>query len=129
MSHTPTHRKRLEWRFSATSEHTETRLTCAFRAWHRAKLLGLQLDSVTFDGLPLDSDQLKRLNFFVEALGAWRCSLLPWHKASAVLAKVISGDLLRVGLGSGGGGRWPACASSEIFLRDRCQGVQSEFRF
>jgi hypothetical protein len=129
MTDKSTHRKGLEWRFNAAPARTDIRFTCALRAWHRAKLLGFVLDSVTIDGRPLDPVELERLNLWVEALGAWRCSLLPPHKAAAVLSKVISGDLLRVGLGAGGGGRWSAGCSSEIFLRDSGEGVQGEFRF
>ncbi len=119
----------MHYRFTPSIVHRDFRLTSALRAWHRARLLGLSLDLVSIDGRQLNPLEVERLNLWVEALGAWRCSLLPWHKAAAVLDKVISGDLLRVGLGAGGGGRWPAGASSEELFRNACQGVHGEFGF
>lgn len=125
----PTHRKRIEWRYSVSTGHHDIRLTSALRAWHRARLIGLTVDSLELEGRHLSARELERLNYWVEARGAWRCSLLPWHEASFVLAAVISGDLRQVCVGPAGGGRWPAGTGAKILLGNGSQGVQSELRF
>lgn len=126
MSTTPLHRKRLEWRYSVSTGHHDIRLTSALRAWHRARLIGLKIDAMQWDGRQLSVRELERLNYWVEARGAWRCSLLPWHEAAFVLAMVISGELRHVHVGPGGAGRWPAGTRAEILLGDGRQCVQGE---
>ena len=126
MSMTPPHRKRLQWRYSVSTGHHDVRLTTALRAWHRARLIGLRIDAMEWDGRKLRLQELERLNYWVEARGAWRCSLLPWDEAAAVLDLVISGRLPHAGIGSGGGGRWTPGSSAEILFGNRGKGVQSE---
>lgn len=84
----------------------------AFLDWHRAHLLGLRVESCEFEGRPLDAAELFRLNFWIQALGAWRCSLLPWYQAHEILRAVISGSLSRVPVGPAGAGRWATCPPS-----------------
>jgi len=123
------HRKRLEWRYSASTGHHDIRLTSALRAWHRARLIGLKVDSLTWDGRNVIGQELERLNLWIEARGAWRCSCLKWHEAAWVVDQVLAGQLRTVCVGPAGGGRWPAGTGPEIFLGDGSQGVQSELGF
>lgn len=123
---TPLHRKRLEWRYSASTGHHDIRLTSALRAWHRARLIGLKIDSLIWDGRLLRSQELERLNLWIEARGAWRCSCLQWHEAAWVVDRVLTGELRTVCVGPAGAGRWPSGSSAEILLGNGGQGVQSE---
>lgn len=126
MSTIPLHRKRLEWRYSVSTGHHDIRLTSALRAWHRARLIGLKIDAMQWDGRRLTDHELERLNLWIEARGAWRCSLLPWHEAAFVLDLVLTGELRHVCVGPGGAGRWPARTRPEILLGDGSQGMQGE---
>ena len=80
----------------------------AFLDWHRAHLLGLKVESCELDGRALDASELFRLNFWIGAQGAWRCSLLSLPEAHAILAGVISGRLSKSPVGRAGAGRWAA---------------------
>ncbi len=93
--------------------------------WHRAGLLGCALEHLEIDGKPCTPKQLERLNLWISAGGAWRCSLLPWHVAEKVLAGVLSGRLQNAKIGPNGAGRWASGATFEEIVRNGSEGRQS----
>lgn len=95
--------------------------------WHRAALLGVAVDHLEIDGTPCTPKELERLNLWIAAGGAWRCSLLQWHVAEAVLRGVLSGRLNNVKVGPNGAGRWSSRATFEEIVRDRGEGSQGTF--
>lgn len=92
--------------------------------WHRARLLGLQVEACEFDGRELDPGELFRLNFWIGSGGAWRCSLLTLPEAHDILCRVISGSLRRVPSGGAGAGRWAAGTASRIIGLQVTEGRQ-----
>lgn len=122
-------RDRFVFSYSTPLELRSEHVSRLFRSLHRAKLLGLEFDRVTFNGRLLTEDETERLRLFVQADGAWRCSALPWTDALRVLERVITGGLCRVPVGRMSGGRWASWAALEKLLRDSREGVQSEFGF
>ncbi len=99
------HTQKVIWSTGPIVGRKHTPVTRAFIHWHRAYLLGLRIESCAFDGTVLDADELFRLNFWIAAQGAWRCSLLPMHEGHAVVHRVVSGNLSRVPVGKSGAGR------------------------
>lgn len=106
------HRQKVIWSTGSVVSRKSLPARRAFLDWHRAHLLGLRVESCEWEGRQLDAAELFRLNFWIKALGAWRCSLLPLHHAHAVLRAVISGSLSHVPVGPSGAGRWAACPPS-----------------
>jgi len=106
------HRQKVIWSTGSivARKHTPTRR--AFLDWHRAHLLGLRVEACELDGRALDAPELFRLNFWISAQGAWRCSLLSLPEAHEVLRRVISGSLRRVPVGRSGAGRWASGSTS-----------------
>ena len=86
---------------------TRIRLNDIFRRWHRAKLLGLVLDKVEIDGVPLTAREVERLNYWIGADGAFRCSRLSYWECWSVLDKAM-GRKLDIACGPSCGGRWPS---------------------
>lgn len=113
----------LRWSHAKPPDGSGVLLPDIFVRWHRAKNLGIELASVTFDGHPLPVSSLEKLNMWLFADGAWRASLLDHFEAEKVLAAVIRRDVV-IPLGSGGGGRWPSGSSAKILLRYPGQSVQ-----
>jgi hypothetical protein len=95
-----------------------------FAVWHRGKNLGLHLVELDFDGVIVGPHAIERLNYWLEADGAWRASLLTHFEAEKVLATVIRRNV-RLNLGSAGGGRWPSGTTFEELFRNRSEGIQS----
>jgi len=91
-------------------------LPAVFEQWHRAHLLGMQVASVRFDGHELYAPSLERLNFWIEAHGAWRASLLDHFECERVLATVIKRNVV-VKVGDAGGGRWAKETTSRQLAR------------
>ena len=126
---TPTVVKTVYWRLTPVQPVRRNRLVSSFRDWHRAHLLGFAIDALQFDGVDLNPIELERVNQWISAHGAWRCSALDPHSAVRVFRMVVSGGIKRMGLGQGGAGRWTPGPALEKILRDGGKSVQSEFGF
>lgn len=113
----------LAWRYEPSPVYQQRIASSAFRAWHRAWLLGLPIETFSQDGVPVDAKALRRLNWWIQAHGAWRGSSLPWHEAQDLLCDVLSGDLSssRRRIGDAGAGRWTPRATLLPFVRDQAQ--------
>lgn len=96
---------RIEFSYSPPIERSQLFRTTVFKDWHRAKLLGMELTSLTIDGRVVAQRALARVNFFIEGQGAWRCSSLPYWDAFAALEMAVRRDL-DVPVGPAGAGRW-----------------------
>lgn len=112
----------IRWEFSQAPQFSTRRPTEAFRLWHRASLLGIEVTTLDLDGIKKDVAELRRLNFFVRSSGAWRASSLPSWEAHEILGDVLLGEFRPVpgrnGVGPGGAGRWAPRAPLLPFLRD-----------
>ncbi len=95
----------LRWVYSESPEYCRRTLTCVFRDWHRAKLLGLEVVGLELAGNKKTAEDLRRLNFWIESDGAWRASALPYWQGRGLLNDVLSGELGREFVGPAGGGR------------------------
>ena len=96
----------LRWVYSESPEYVQRRLTVIFRDWHRAKLLGLEVANLEIAGNKMTAEELRRLNFWIQADGAWRSSALGHFECSGLLGDVLSGELgRRISVGRAGGGR------------------------
>ncbi len=100
--------------FTKAPQRIREHVPSIFREWHRAHLLGIELESVEIqtghfgeDLYHCDLRQLDRLNAFVSAYGAWRCSALPALEAETVLETLMRRPV-RVRVGPNGAGRWRA---------------------
>lgn len=126
---TPTVMKAVIWRLTPVAPVKRNRLVSSFRDWHRAHLLGFAIDALQFDGQTLTPIELQRVNDWIAAHGAWRCSALDAHSAVRIFRLVVSGGVRRLGLGNGGAGRWTPGPRFEEILRDGGECVQGEFGF
>lgn len=97
--------KKVVWSTGSVVDRKNVPAQRAFMEWHRAHLLGLPISECVLDGVSLDEQALFRLNFWIRAWGAWRCSLLPLKDANAVLSRVVECGMARVPVGRSGGGR------------------------
>ena len=96
----------LRWVYSESPEYVQRRLTVTFRDWHRAKLLGLEVEYLEIAGNKITGEELRRLNFWIRADGAWRSSALGHFESSGLLSDVLSGELGKNNsVGRAGGGR------------------------
>jgi hypothetical protein len=68
-------------------------------------LLGFELESLCVAGREISERDLERLNLWISAHGAWRCSAMPWHDAADALELVLRAPL-RVPVAPHGAGRW-----------------------
>lgn len=100
-------------------------LPAIFEKWHRAKNLGLELVHVEFDGYPIGSHAIERLNLWLAADGAWRASLLSHFEAEKVLGTVIRRNVA-LNVGGSGGGRWASGSTAKEVFRNAGDGVQGE---
>lgn len=99
------HRVSLQWDFVQRSALGTTHLPFAFKKWHSASKVGMDLQRVFLRDRDLTDAELERLNLWVSSGGAWRASLLsPWDGAQ-LLTKVISIDGVVTPIGSAGAGR------------------------
>jgi len=119
------------WKFEyVLHQALETqRVPYMLRHWHTASKLNLPLAWLEVDGKRLDDRELERLNLWIEALGAWRVSAMPWPEALNTLEDFLSGNLGRIPSGKSGAGRWTSRAKLEVFFRDRSQGGQTATLF
>ena len=90
--------------------------------WHSANRLHLPLAWLEVDGKRLNDQELYRLNLWIQGLGAWRVSAMPWPEASKVLEQLLAGRLGKIPVGHNGAGRWATGTELEVFFRDRCKG-------
>lgn len=81
-------------------------------------LLGIEVQELEIDGHKKTALQVERLNLWIKAYGAWRCSALPYWDASNVLEHVLAGRLDAPKVGDAGGGRVAAGTQFEIFFGD-----------
>lgn len=83
----------------------------------------MEIISLNYEGLERSDDDLRRLNFFVRAAGAWRASALPHWEAHDILCDVLAGEFWRIAgrgsVGGAGGGRWTPRAPLLPFIRDK----------
>lgn len=121
----------VKWKFQYEPHQLQERTLVAemLREWHRASLLWLSVRSLERDGEQVGRRELDRLNLWIAARGAWRCSALPHFEAADVLSDVLSGSVLRVPVGPHGAGRWATRAEFEKLLRDGREGGESETLF
>jgi len=111
------HTQKIIWSTGCVLNRKNEPVRRAFLEWHRAHLLDLSIEKCQFDGRVLDAAELFRLNFWIRAQGAWRCSLLPLPKAHEVVSRVVF-DGLRVPVGRARAGRLrPGSADMRAFDR------------
>lgn len=121
----------IRWEFAPLPACSEHRYTVIFRQWHRAHLLAPFGDDVVtsleIGGRSSSPIELRRLNHWIRAGGAWRCSALPYWDASDVLCNVLLGHCPVLPVGSLGAGR--AARAPVLPLRwYQPQHLQGEFR-
>jgi hypothetical protein len=95
----------LRWKFSESLDYRGQLLNPVFRDWHRAKALGMLVDQLEIGGKEKTAEELRRLNFWICADGAWRASALPYWDGAGLLSDVLTGDIgsnFRVGPCGGG---------------------------
>jgi len=87
-----------KWRYEFTKPVAIERsdVPAMLRQWHRGMLLGIYLDSLEIDGVPLCPEQLFMLNLWIEAWGAWRASRQDYFEAWRRLDAIISTKAVRV---------------------------------
>lgn len=119
----------ISWQYSHPEITTCTQYSTAFRAWHRAHLIGLSLVSCKIGHIPFSADQLDRLNLFVEGRGAWRCSNLDYYEARRALNVVLADQCEIVARVGPIGGRWPTASTAKQILWDSGQSDQAVFNF
>lgn len=112
----------LEWSFTLPPAGSSRRYSAMFRAWHRAGQLGGEVAEFVQDGVAVGDRELRRLNFWIGAGGAWRCSTLPYGDAERALRDVLSGKLTVVPVGPVGG-RWSAYAALLPFQRNQAKNL------
>lgn len=61
------------------------------REWHRASLLGCELERVEVDGKPLGREVVLMLNLWISAGSAWNASRQDYFEAWARLDRVVNG--------------------------------------
>lgn len=105
------------------------RVPYMLRHWHSANKLNLPIAWLEVDGNRLTDFELDRLNLWIQGLGAWRVSAMPWPEALNTLQDFLSGTVARIPSGKSGAGRWTSRAKLEMFFRDRGQGGQTETLF
>ena len=109
----------IRWRWSNPRDGYALLLPGAFEKWHRGKNLGLDLVEVSWDGRPLTSREMEKLNLFIQADGAWRASLLDHFEAHRLIADVLGRRMPVIArLGQAGGGRWASGTLAEVVLGD-----------
>lgn len=116
------------WQFTPPPQFQTIRVTEAFRIWHRAWLLGMEVSDLAFEGYQRGEADLRRLNHWIHANGAWRASVLPYWDARDLLSDVLSGELRRVHVGPAGGGRWTPRAALLPFVRDETKDLKGILR-
>lgn len=90
--------------------------------------MGAEVASAEVEGLPaIDPEQLRRLNLWISAGGAWRASTLSYWDGEDVLCNVLLGALTDFPRGTAGGGR--ATRAPVLPLRwYKSESLQGEFR-
>ncbi len=116
------------WQFSPSTERTGSHLPSVFAHWHRASLLELSLAELSVDGEKIAAPDLERLNLWISASGAWRCSALPYWDCRTILDEVLRSPY-PIPVGKSGAGRWTSRPKLEEVLRDRGKRVQGELLF
>ena len=120
-------RAKVTWSTGCIKGRSQFPVRRAFIEWHRAHLLGLKVTECEFGGVKLTEDELFRLNLWISAQGAWRCSLLPYPEATKILRSVLLGGLRRVSCGSAGAGRWATWPkSASVFCFDLAEGGEEQ---
>ncbi len=114
---------RVAWEWTESGDRTGVVLPHVFARWHSANRLGLELARVELRGETLEELELTRLNYFVAAGGAWRCSLLSHFECERVLAHALQRRFCPI-LGVAGGGRWSASSRAEEVLGNGRKGVR-----
>lgn len=95
----------LVYTFSESLPQCRSHVPSILRQWHRGMLLGFELESLCVAGREISERDLERLNLWISAHGAWRCSAMPWHDAADALELVLRAPL-RVPVAPHGAGRW-----------------------
>src|SRR5688572_10632212 len=103
----------VEWTMSKPTPQRGRFYTDLFRSWHRSMLLGLEVETLTINGREVSELGLRRLNFWIQAYGAWRCSTLPYWEGHDALLKVLDGNMQAPKVGAAGGGRIARLAEAE----------------
>ena len=101
--------------------------TAALRQWHRVKLLGGRLDSLSINGEMVSEKSLDMLNAWVFGGGAWNCSAMKPADGAAVIDEVLGGYVFPIVTGPAGAGRCSSRASLDEFLKKRSSNDQREF--
>jgi hypothetical protein len=59
--------------------------------WHRAALLGLEIEELAIDGRPVGELQLEKLNMWLSTRAAWNYRNKPYWEARTVIMEVMFG--------------------------------------
>jgi hypothetical protein len=78
----------------------------------------VELASLEFNGKAVDPVSLEKLNYWLSADGAWRCTLLPHFESERVLSQILrNGGAVRIG--PAGAGRFAPGTAVEKVLGHR----------
>jgi len=95
----------LVWEFGPAPVADSVRYNRAFRDWHKAQSLGMSVERLAIGSRITSPEELKMLNLWIQAGGAWRASALPHWDGSTVLCNVLHGYCPVLPIGRAGGGR------------------------
>ena len=111
----------LQWNLSVPPGYSGRSIGSVLRQWHRAEMLGLEVSRLKIGGHEKAAHEMERLNMWISAGGAWRCSLLPhWDAFNALEIQVGSSIAQGQRLARNASG-----APLEMVLRDRCESSQT----
>ena len=99
----------LVYTFSDSFPQCRSHVPSILRQWHRGMLLGFDLESLCVGGREIGERDLERLNLWIAAHGAWRCSAMSAIDAAQALEVVLRAPL-RVPVAPHGAGRWQSFA-------------------
>src|SRR5581483_9932334 len=77
------------WTYSAPQILAGTSMQLILKNWHRASLLWMELSSLSIGGKPCSEDGVERLNLWLRAGGAWKCTLLPHFESERVIREIL----------------------------------------
>lgn len=80
---------RFEWQFGSPPEACGVHVPSILRHWHKARLVGLELDRLSVGPLEVDPRAVERLNLFLASGGGWQIASMDYWKARQVLDRVL----------------------------------------
>lgn len=101
----------LKYTYTPATQRTRTYVPSVLKEWHQAMRLGFEVEMLSIDGVSVHALALERLNFWIAAQGAWRCSIMPFHDSVDALEDVLRCPVRPVPVGPNGAGRWSSWAA------------------